>query len=80
MRAYQLYQLDAQEQIEDLTAVLRCHDDEEAIRIVEQLVDGHDVEIWDRSRLIHQVRVGPSATGAETCRSLDGDSRALAIA
>jgi hypothetical protein len=79
MRAYQLYQLDAQEQIEDLTAVLRCRDDEEAIRIVEQLVDGHDVEIWDRSRLIHQVRVGASPAGALACRSLDCDSPAPAI-
>jgi hypothetical protein len=34
-----------------------CHDDESAKKAAERLVDGHDIELWDRDRLI--IRYGP---------------------
>ena len=39
---------------------LRCHDDVEALRLAEQLVDGCDVELWQLDRKIETLRyAGP---------------------
>ena len=35
---------------------LRCDDDVEAIRLAKQLVDGHDVELWQLDRHIETFR------------------------
>ena len=35
---------------------LRCDDDVEAIRLARQLVDGHDVELWQLDRHIETFR------------------------
>jgi hypothetical protein len=56
MRAYQLYLFGACDEIEDVTAVINCGDDMEAIRKVELLANGHDIELWDGSRFIRRIR------------------------
>jgi hypothetical protein len=38
---------------------LRCDDDVEAIRLAKQLVDGHDVELWQLDRKIETFRHTP---------------------
>jgi hypothetical protein len=35
---------------------LRCDDDAEAIRLAEQLVDDHDIELWQLDRHIETFR------------------------
>jgi hypothetical protein len=35
---------------------LRCNDEPEAIERAKQLVDGHDVELWQLDRLIRSVK------------------------
>ena len=35
---------------------LRCDDDAEAIRLAKQLVDGHDVELWQLDRQVETFR------------------------
>jgi hypothetical protein len=35
---------------------LRCDDDVEAIRLAKQIVDGHDVELWQLDRHIETFR------------------------
>jgi hypothetical protein len=35
---------------------LQCDDDVEAIRLAKQLVDGHDVELWNLVRYIDTFR------------------------
>ena len=35
---------------------LRCDDDVEAIKLAKQLVDGHDVELWNLDRYIDTFR------------------------
>ena len=35
---------------------LRCSDESEAIERAKQLVDGHDVELWQLDRLIRSVK------------------------
>ena len=54
MHVYQLYLVDADDEIEDATAVISCSTDQEAVRNVERLVDRHDIEIWDDSTFIHR--------------------------
>ena len=56
MCAYQLYLLGACDEIEDVTAVINCGDDMEAIRTAVQLMDGHDIELWNGSRFIRRFR------------------------
>ena len=35
---------------------LRCDDDVEAIRLAKQVVDGHDVELWQLDRYVETFR------------------------
>jgi len=35
---------------------LRCSDESEAIERAKQLVDGHDIELWQLDRLIRSVK------------------------
>jgi hypothetical protein len=38
---------------------LECADDDEATRQAEQLVDGHDIELWQRARKIARFEYKP---------------------
>ena len=38
---------------------LECDDDDAAIKTAQQLVDGHDVELWQGSRKIETFRYRP---------------------
>lgn len=40
---------------------LICDDEAEAIRLAKQLVDGHDVELWQLGRLVGMFTARPSA-------------------
>ena len=42
---------------------LRCNDDDEAFRLAQQLVDDHDIELWQLDRKIAIFKgTGPSVT------------------
>ena len=41
--------------------LLECADDSEAMEQAKQLVDGHDVELWQRARKIAQFKHKPSS-------------------
>jgi hypothetical protein len=37
--------------------ILRDHpDDAAAVKAAEQIVDGHDVEVWDRARVVFRLK------------------------
>ena len=38
---------------------LECADDTEAMKHAEQLVDGHDVELWNRARFVIKLEADP---------------------
>ena len=38
---------------------LKCDDDAEAMKQAEQLVDGHDVELWQRDRKVAMFKRKP---------------------
>ena len=50
---YSVYVLFDEEQVlSDCRTTINCADDEEAIRVAKQLVDWHDVELWQSNRFI----------------------------
>ena len=40
--------------------IIECADEFEAIKQAQQAVDGHDVELWDGSRLVVRLRLDRS--------------------
>ena len=42
---------------------LLCDDEAEAIRLAKQLVDGHDVELWQLDRMIETIRHTSNSSG-----------------
>ena len=50
---YSIYVLFNEERVfSDCRTIINCADDEEAIRVAEQWVDLHDVELWQSNRFI----------------------------
>ena len=52
MSDYSIYVLFDEERCFETAAIIDCSDDEEAIRMAEQWVDLHDVELWQSNRFI----------------------------
>ena len=76
MRMYQLYLVDADDQIEDAIAVISCSNDEEAVRKVERLTDRHDIEIWDGGAFIRRCcssRSGSLSSIYDSQRAIQND-------
>ena len=67
MSNYRAYLIDADDKIVRVE-ILPCPDDQTAIAEAKQLVDGHDVELWHRSRKI--ARLGPHATVASSKKGI----------
>ena len=42
---------------------LRCNDEDEAIELAKQLVDGHDVELWQLDRQIRTLKADGMGLG-----------------
>jgi hypothetical protein len=55
MKGYRAYIVDPDGHIENRVD-LNCEDEEEAIRLAKQLVDEHDVELWQLDRKIQTFR------------------------
>ena len=52
MPDYRIYQLVGGAHIQAPATVVRCGTDAEAIAHARQLLDGHDIEVWDGGRLV----------------------------
>ena len=53
MSDYSIFVLYNEERVfSDCRTIINCADDEEAIRVAEQWVDLHDVELWQSNRFI----------------------------
>ena len=50
---------DEEQVLSDCRTIINCADDEEAIRVAEQWVDLHDVELWQSNRFITRFTPGP---------------------
>jgi hypothetical protein len=55
MPDYRLYPVDETGHIAGPPHVETCTSDEEAIAKAKSLVDGHDLEIWDRARMVAKI-------------------------
>ena len=58
MLDYRIYKLNAKGHVTGAPLVLFCEQDEDVIRKVESLVDGHDVEILQGSRIVTRLQSG----------------------
>jgi hypothetical protein len=72
MPHYRVYQLDSCGHIDRPPDLVDCEDDETAIAIAEQLVDGRDVELWQLDRLV--VRFSPRTLTPPTARDRAGEA------
>ncbi len=59
MAEYRVYFFDAQKHINRPPAVIKCDDDQQAIREAERMVDGQDVELWQQARLVVRLPAKP---------------------
>lgn len=60
MSDYSIYVLFDEELVpSDCSTIISCADDEEAIRVAEQWVDLHDVELWQSNRFITRFSPRP---------------------
>ena len=55
MKSYRAYLLDKSGRIANPSKIIQADDDAKAIEIAKQLVDGHDVEVWDGQRRITKL-------------------------
>jgi hypothetical protein len=55
MQGYRAFILGPDGKVENCVELM-CRNDEEAIRLAKQLVDGHDVELWQLDRKIQTFR------------------------
>jgi hypothetical protein len=54
-KTYRIYTIGSDGKFAGLPKVIECADDEEAVAKTMQAVDGHDLEIWDTTRLVARV-------------------------
>jgi hypothetical protein len=58
MLDYRIYKLNAKGHVTGPALILFCEQDEDVIRKVESLVDGHDVEILQGLRVVTRLQSG----------------------
>jgi hypothetical protein len=56
MPEYRLYQLTKDNHIRAAPIILSFATDDEAVQHARQLVDGYDIEVWDRDRLVIRLK------------------------
>lgn len=56
MPTYRLYLVNRENHITQAPEILTSDSDEDAVERAKQIVDGHDVEVWQGSRLITVIK------------------------
>jgi hypothetical protein len=56
MLHYRIYTVDIDGHISGPPSVANCGDDDEATRRAKNLLNGSDVELWDRARFVGRTR------------------------
>lgn len=52
MPAYRVYFVDADGRIYQPPQILQCADDQAAIEEARQYIDGKDIQVWEKNRLV----------------------------
>ena len=52
MREYRIFFLEADTYITQPPQIVECADDQEAIQKAKQFIDGRDIELWEKDRLV----------------------------
>lgn len=58
MAAYRVFFVDADDHISRAPKIVECADDQEAIAMAKQFVDGADMELWEGRRFIGRIPRG----------------------
>jgi len=56
MSVYRIYAVDKNTSAIKAVSVIQCGDDEDAVKKVKPLVDGHDIELWEGMRLVSKFK------------------------
>ena len=54
-KPYRIYTIGSDGKFAGVPKLIECSDDEEAVAKAMQVVDGHDVEIWEAMRLVARL-------------------------
>jgi hypothetical protein len=57
---YTIYTLTDGGKIDGPSRVVICDDDQDAIKLVKQWLDGHDLQVWQGARLVNRLKRAPS--------------------
>jgi hypothetical protein len=56
MPEYRLYELTRDNHITDVPETITCESDEAAILKAQEMVDGHDIELWEGRRRLCRIK------------------------
>jgi hypothetical protein len=56
MPDYRVYTMTKGTRVKGAPGVITCESDQEALRQAEQMVDGHDVELWDGGPFVSRIK------------------------
>jgi hypothetical protein len=58
-KPYRIYTVGSDGKFAGVPKVMECVDDEEVVAKAMQTIDGHDLEIWDTTRLVARLPRNP---------------------
>jgi hypothetical protein len=56
MPEYRIYMLDGRNNIAGPPEIVTCEDDQEAVQRAKQLIDGHNLEVWQGARVVRHLK------------------------
>ena len=56
MTEYRIYSLTSDFQITGRPAMIECEDDDEAVAVARETVNGHDIEMWEAGRFVTRIK------------------------
>ena len=62
MPEYRLHAVTRDNHIKGVPVTVTCESDQEAIQYAEQMVDGHDIELWSGNRRVSRIKARRGGT------------------
>lgn len=64
MADYRIYTLTDRHQIKTPPAVIECENDQEAVELAHEMVNGHVIELWQGARFVTMITTDDNAVAA----------------
>lgn len=55
MKQYRAYRLNEEGRVDGVPKIIACDDDASAIEQAKQLLDSHDIEVWQHDRIVMRL-------------------------